>query len=139
MRDRNFVSEEQIELENSLVFLRDYVEKTSKAWEEVLTELEEQLHIGKDSNWKNATINAICIIKQKLTEIEEQEKNMEHTYENCHNLTCRLKERNFGYNLALEDFYNGLADELLWIRERFGDDAYMALCPKCYLEFKARK
>ena len=30
-----------------------------------------------------------------------------------------------GYNQALEDFYNGLADELLWIRERFGDDAYM--------------
>lgn len=29
------------------------------------------------------------------------------------------------YNQALEDFYNGLADELLWIRERFGDDAYM--------------
>ena len=71
MRDRNFVSEEQIELENSLVFLRDYVEKTSKAWEEVLTELEEQLHIGKDSNWKNATINAICIINQHLAEIEK--------------------------------------------------------------------
>lgn len=30
-----------------------------------------------------------------------------------------------GYNQALEDFYNGLADELLWIRERFGDDVYM--------------
>lgn len=29
------------------------------------------------------------------------------------------------YNQALEDFYNGLADELLWIRERFGDDVYM--------------
>lgn len=45
--------------------------RSLQAWEEVLQELEEQLHTGKDSNWKNATINAICIIKQKLAEIEE--------------------------------------------------------------------
>ena len=35
------------------------------------------------------------------------------------------RDMNIAYNQALEDFYNGLADELLWIRERFGDDVYM--------------
>lgn len=35
---------------------------------------------------------------------------MEHTYKNCHNLTCRLKERDFGCNQALEDFANALID-----------------------------
>ena len=46
--------------------------RSLKAWEEVIKELEEQLHASEDdSNWKNATINAICIINQKLAEIEE--------------------------------------------------------------------
>lgn len=32
-----------------------------------------------------------------------------------------------GYNKAVDDFYNSLADELIWIKERFGDDVYTDL------------
>ena len=28
----------------------------------------------------------------------------EHTYENCHNLTCRRKCKKDGYNMAIDDF-----------------------------------
>lgn len=81
---RSSVSEEQIELEKSLIFLRDYAEKTSKAWDEVLKELENMREIvWKDIDndarivraiaWdKNELlVKAINIIKQKLSEIEE--------------------------------------------------------------------
>lgn len=53
--------------------------------------------------------------------------------------TFAIKEKQT-YNQALEDFYNGLADELLWIRERFGDDAYMeARCSVGCLQNKLTK
>lgn len=29
----------------------------------------------------------------------------EHNYENCHNLTCRRKCEDYGYNKAIDDFY----------------------------------
>lgn len=50
---------------------------------------------------------------------------MEHTYENCHNLTCRRKERDFGYNQALEDFANVLIDNLVDFGE--GQNVIMAI------------
>lgn len=71
---RNFVSEEQIELEKSLIFLRDYVEKTSKVCEEVLQELEElKQEFKNDKNIHEAIAVNISIkrIKQKLADLEE--------------------------------------------------------------------
>lgn len=57
-------------------------------------------------------------------------RNKEVTYDEC-NKKCQyffkiacIDKMNESYNQALEDFYNGLANELLWIKERFGDDAY---------------
>lgn len=32
-----------------------------------------------------------------------------------------------GYNKAIDDFYNALAGDLIWIKERFGDDVYTDL------------
>ena len=37
----------------------------------------------------------------------------EHTYENCHNLTCRRKCRKDGYNMAIDEFAEKLKESLL--------------------------
>lgn len=33
---------------------------------------------------------------------------LEHTYENCHNITCRRKCKKDGYNKAINDFINDI-------------------------------
>lgn len=53
----------------------------------------------------------------------------EYSCEEC-DVPDKVNEFVKGYNQALDDFYNGLADELLWIRERFGDDVYMEV--RCF-------
>ena len=35
----------------------------------------------------------------------------EHTYENCHNLTCRRKCEKDGYNKAIDDFAESLREK----------------------------
>ena len=69
----NSVSEEQVEFENSLIFLRDYVEKTSNAWEEVLQELEtdKEICFAHDSDEGFVYARVIEKINQHLAEIEE--------------------------------------------------------------------
>lgn len=41
----------------------------------------------------------------------EQLANKEHTYENCHNYTCKKKSSNRGYSDALDDFVECLKNE----------------------------
>ena len=45
------------------------------------------------------------------TEAEIRAK-AEHTYENCHNITCRRKCKAEGYNMAIEEFAERLCVEL---------------------------
>jgi hypothetical protein len=59
------------------------------------------------------------------TEAEIRAK-AEHTYENCHNITCRRKCQKDGYNMAIDEF----AEKL---HEREFDNAYgtnIVLTPK---------
>ena len=46
------------------------------------------------------------------------------TVEECRN---RVLDIYRAYNKAIDDFYNALAYDLIWIKERFGDDVYTDL------------
>ncbi len=49
---------------------------------------------------KEAVINSW---NNRATEAEIRAK-AEHTYENCHNITCRRKCQKDGYNMAIDEF-----------------------------------
>ena len=47
-----------------------------------------------------------------LAVLDVAEEKAKHTYENCHNLTCRRKCQKDGYNMAIDDFAEKLKAEL---------------------------
>ena len=54
---------------------------------------------------------AIEAWNHRVTEAEIKAK-AEHTYENCHNITCRRKCQKDGYNLAIDEFAEKLKKEV---------------------------
>jgi hypothetical protein len=52
------------------------------------------------------------INEQPTTTEAEIRAKAEHTYENCHNITCRRKCQKDGYNMAIEEFAEKLKTEL---------------------------
>ena len=51
----------------------------------------------------------------------------EHTYENCHNLTCRRKCEKDGYNKAIDDYMNKLCNHCM----QQTNECYKPECPFC--------
>lgn len=47
-----------------------------------------------------------------LAVLDVAEEKAKHTYENCHNLTCRRKCQKDGYNMAIDEFAEKLKESL---------------------------
>ena len=60
----------------------------------------------------------------KKCDCSDCEINKNHESSNCEKL---FDAYTLGYSKAIDDFYNALAKDLIWIKERFGDYVYTDL------------
>ena len=83
---------------------------------------------GVGTTEEMSTEKAIEAWNNRVTEAEIRAK-AEHTYENCHNLTCRRKCQKDGYNMAIDEFAEKLkqmcADKAIGIDRKLGIPLYM--------------
>ena len=73
----------------------------------------------------NTMVTMKNVIDGQPTITEEEIRAMaEHTYENCHNITCRRKCQKDGYNMAIDEFAEKLKREYVYIDVTSDDMVY---------------